>query len=106
MLRRLKIAPTILDLATVSEGEDVLQLAKGFRQRLLSLSGYMRVHTYTLYLYAKRQHTSPHSLAGLSTDVARECRPENDFASLCQRRPPNTEVVVGGMKERLLLSFA
>lgn len=108
---KLKIAPSIL--ATDNKWEDVLQLANRFPAATIEPPRIsVCAHTYTLeHKHGTRRHTYPHNLAGLPTDLARKCRPENDFTSLCQQRPPaplppSTEVVVGGIKERPLLSFA
>lgn len=57
----LKIAATILDLATVSEGEDVLQLAKRFLTVTIE-PPWIIVSTHT-HLCANTTHTQAHTLS-------------------------------------------
>lgn len=105
----LKIAPTILDLATVSEGEDVLQLAKRFPSVTIE-PPWIRVCTHThTHLYAKTTHTHTDTLILTTWQACPQTWPGNAGQRmtllLCQQRPPSTEVGdEGGTATSLCLS--
>ncbi len=100
----LKIAPTILDLATVSEGEDVLQLAKRFLTVTIE-PPWICVCTHT-HLYTKTTHTHTHLSSQLGRPAHRPGQGMQAREWLCFCVSSGPPAQRWGMKEGLLLAFA